>query len=305
MTTLPYVGVDGGGTHARAVAVDEQGRELARRVGPAGLVDPRDPVSAAEAVAGLVRAVLSDAGVPSAAALCCGLAGAGRPHEREAVRIALTLANLAELVSVVGDAEAAMADAFPDGAGVLVVAGTGSIAWARTAEGRTLRVGGWGQLLGDEGSGYDIALHALRAIAHAADGRLPATALTDVLLSAADAHAPEDLIAWTASATKAQIAALAPAVLECADRGDGAAVTVRARAVAALVHMARTAARRSGADTAVFAFAGGLLAPDGPLRHHVVAALREHLPGIRVTARPVDAALGAARIARGLQPGRP
>ena len=300
MSTLPYIGVDGGGTHARAVAVDERGRELARRVGPAGLVDPRDPASAAAAVARLVHAVLADVGAPAAAALCCGLAGAGRPHEREAVRIALTLENLAERVNVVGDAEAAMADAFPDGAGVLVVAGTGSIAWARTPDGETLRVGGWGQLLGDEGSGYDIALHALRVIARAADGRLPATALTDVLLAAADLHAPDDLVAWTASATKARLAALAPAVLDCAEQGDPAAVRVRECAVAAISQLVTTAARRSALESPIIALAGGLLAPGGPLRGSVATALQLHLPRARIIDRPVDAALGAARIARSL-----
>lgn len=300
MSGLPYIGVDGGGTHARAVVVDEDGRELARRTGPAGLVDPRDPGSAAAAIAQLVRTALLDAGKPSAAALCCGLAGAGRPHEREAVRIALTLEHLAERIVVVGDAEAAMADAFPDGTGVLVVAGTGSIAWARTTDGDALRVGGWGQLLGDEGSGYDIALQGLRAVAHAADGRAPHTALTTVLLAAAGVSSPDDLIAWTAGAAKAQIAALAPSVLSCASRGDQAALTIRGNTVRSLVEMTAAAALRSGAHTLTVALTGGLIAGNGPLRDFVSEAVRERLPGANVTDRPVDAAFGAARIARSL-----
>lgn len=300
MTRSTYIGVDGGGTHARAVVVDEDGRELARRVGPAGLVDPRDPGSAAAAVAQLVRDALLDADAPPAAALCCGLAGAGRPHEREAVRIALTLEHIAERIGVVGDAEAAMADAFPDGAGVLVVAGTGSIAWARTSDGEALRVGGWGQLLGDEGSGYDIALRGLRAVAHASDGRRPPTELSAVLLAAAHLTDPDDLIAWAASATKAQIAALAPLVLSCASRGDDAAAAIRTHAVTALVDLAAAAVRRTGADSLPIALTGGLVSGTGPLRSAVADAIRERLPHARLTDRPVDAALGAARIARSL-----
>ncbi|MGH7448745.1 MAG: BadF/BadG/BcrA/BcrD ATPase family protein [Longimicrobiales bacterium] len=300
MNTLPYIGVDGGGTHARAVVVDEEGRELARRVGPAGLVDPRDPGSAAAVVAQLVRDALLDAGAPSGAALCCGLAGAGRAHEREAVRIGLTLEHVAERVGVVGDAEAAMADAFPDSAGVLVVAGTGSIAWARTRGGEPVRVGGWGQLLGDEGSGYDIALAALRAVARAADGRTAPTTLTGILLPAIRLRDPDDLIAWTASATKAQIAALAPAVLTCGERGDPAAAEIRSRAIDALVQMAAAAADRTGADDLAFALTGGLLAGNGPLRQPVRDAILRKLPSARFTDRPVDAALGAARLARSL-----
>lgn len=295
--TLVCVGVDGGGTHARAVVVDESGIELARHSGPAGIVDPRDPAAAAAAVAQLVRAALRDAGATTAAALCCGLAGAGRPHERETVRVALALQNVADRISIVGDAEAAMADAFPDGTGVLVVAGTGSIAWARRADASTVRVGGWGRILGDEGSGYDIALSGLRAIARAADGRSEPTALTDALLAAVPLTDPHELIAWTAAATKAQIASLAPAVLDCAAQGDPAATAIRDAAVSALAHMAATAARQLPDPIAAFALTGGLLAPDAPLRAPLTEALRQTFPHARITDRPVDAAQGAARIA--------
>lgn len=298
MKALPYIGVDGGGTHARAVVVDENGRELARRIGPAGLVDPRDPGNAAVVVAQLARDALLDAGVPSAAALCCGLAGAGRPHEREAVRIALTLEHVAERVIVVGDAEAAMADAFPDGTGVLVVAGTGSIVWARAADGTAIRVGGWGQIIGDEGSGYDIGIAGLRAVAHAADGRAGPTRLTDAILSSARLTDPNDLIAWAAAATKAQIAALAPAILSCAERGDAAAAVIRIEAVNAIALMAGAAVQRAGTDSLTFAFTGGLLAGSGPLRNPVIQTLSSAFPGAKLNTRPVDAALGAARLAR-------
>jgi N-acetylglucosamine kinase-like BadF-type ATPase len=164
-----------------------------------------------------------------------------------------------------------------------------------------VRVGGWGQLLGDEGSGYDIALQGLRAVARAADGRATDTALTAALLAAAQRREPDDLIAWSAVATKAQIAALAPHVLTCAAQGDAAAVSIRAGAVHALVHMALTAARRTAADSVTFALTGGLLADDGPLRTHVIRSLHEHRPQARIADHPVDAALGAARLARALR----
>jgi len=295
--TLVCVGVDGGATHARATVIDESGTELARHRGPAGIVDSRDPAAAAATVAQLVRAALRDAGATTAAALCCGLAGAGRPHERETVRVALALQNIADRISIVGDAEAAMADAFPDGTGVLVVAGTGSIAWARRPDASTVRVGGWGRILGDEGSGYDIALSGLRAIARAADGRSEPTALADALLAGIPLTEPHELIAWSDAATKAQIASLAPAVLDCAAQGDPAATAIRAAAVSALAHMAATAARRSPHPIAAFALTGGLLAPDAPLRAPLIEALRQTFPHARITDRPVDAALGAARIA--------
>jgi glucosamine kinase len=305
-----HVGIDGGGTRTRAVVLDEAGRELARRTGPAGLVRPEDPSAAAEAVAGLVRAVLEDAanarpgagrdayrtvaGAPVAASLCCGLAGAGRPREREAVRVGLLLAHVAELVMVVGDAEAALEDAFGDAPGVLVIAGTGSIAWARGDDGAMVRVGGWGQLIDDAGSGWDMGLQALRAVARAADGRSRATALTQAVLSATGCTETADLIRFAAGAAKADIGALAATVTRCAEAGDLAAAEIRAATVAAIVELAVTAAARARLQAAGIALAGGLIEPGGPLREDVRAALGEALPGAAVRTEPVDAARGAA-----------
>ena len=296
MSDRLYVGVDGGGTRARAVVIDDAGRELARTIGPSGLVDPRDPAGAAAVIADLARSALEQAGGGRAASLCCGLAGAGRPQEREAVRVALALEHVADEILVVGDAEAAMVDAFPDGEGVLLVAGTGSIAWARRRDGTSIRVGGWGMLLGDEGSGYDIGLQAMRAVARAHDGRSPATALTKPICDAAGVRSPDDLITWSAGATKAQIGALAPIVLQHAD-ADDAARTIRADAVDALLLLTVTAARRADLREPAVALTGGLIARGrGPLRPEVRAAIERDLPGARILERDIDAAIGAARI---------
>lgn len=292
-----FIGIDGGGTRARALVTTADGTERARLIGAAGLVSPADPGAAAAAVAALARDVMSAAGAPlPAAALCCGLAGAGREQERESVRVTLTLAGIAERVIVVGDAEAAMMDAFGTDPGILVIAGTGSIAWARGADGSVVRVGGWGRLLGDEGSGYAIGRGALQAVARATDGRAAASALTDVLLRATRVATPEDLVAWAAQASKGDIAALAPHVLACADE-DASAAAIRKEAVDELVMLAATAAQRANLDPPHIALHGGLVSPGGPLREHIQRAL----PRATFLDRPVDAATGAATIARARQ----
>jgi N-acetylglucosamine kinase-like BadF-type ATPase len=301
-----FVGVDGGGTHTRAVVLDSAGTELARRSGPAGIVRPDQPSDAADAVAALCRGVLRDAGADRADGLCCGLAGAGRRQEREAVRVALHLAGVARVIAVVGDAEAALADAFGDAPGVLVIAGTGSIAWARgqldaaggdSEAGAVFRTGGWGQILGDEGSGYVIGLDALRRVTRAADGRDPPTSLTAAVLAATKCASAEDLIRFAASASKADIAALAPAVLQCAQEGDAAAAAVRAAAVDALADLAASAASRARLVHPRIGFAGGLIEPGGPLRDDLRAAVYRRMPGCSVLEQRVDAARGAARLA--------
>ncbi|HSJ08871.1 MAG TPA: BadF/BadG/BcrA/BcrD ATPase family protein [Longimicrobiales bacterium] len=288
------IGIDGGGTHARAGVVAADGRELARVTGAAGLVSPKDPVAAAAAVEQVVRDAADAAGAAlPVAALCCGLAGAGRQPERDAVRFALTLAGVADVITVVGDAEAAMMDAFGRDAGVLLIAGTGSIAWARGADGALVRVGGWGVHLGDEGSGWAIGRAALVAVARASDGRSPATSLAGPVLAHAQVHRAEELITWAAGADKGMVGALAPVVIEHADSGDAAAARIRDEALAELALLVHTAARRAGLASPAIALHGGLVAPGGPLRDRLAAALA----GMRVLERPVDAAMGAARMA--------
>jgi N-acetylmuramic acid 6-phosphate etherase len=294
-----YAGIDGGGTRARAVLLDADGAERARVTGPAGIIDATDPARGAAVAAALTRQLLEAAGATAPCeALCCGLAGAGRAAERRAVHSALEETGVARTVLVLGDADVAMADAFGDASGVLLIAGTGSIAWARDAAGRTIRVGGWGRLLGDEGSGYRIGLEALRLVARAADGRAPAGALTAAVLDATGCAAPEDLIAFADRATKGAIAALAPRVLACAARGDAAAGSVRADAVAALAEIALTAAARAGLSRPALALAGGLVEPGGLLRDSVLVAIEQTLPGCAVRMGAVDAARGAALLAR-------
>jgi glucosamine kinase len=293
------VGMDGGGTRTRALLTGPAGDPLLRMDGPPALIDAADPAAGAAVAAGLARSIAAAAGAQlPLQGLCCGLAGAGRPDVRDAVHALLADARLARSILVVSDAEAAMADAFGQGPGVLLIAGTGSIAWAGTGDGPALRVGGWGRVAGDEGSGYRMGADAIRAVLRAHDGRDGATSLTDPCLGAAGAASPEELVRFTATATKAQVAALAPLVLAAAADGDAAAGRIRADALEAILELVLTATRRLNMERPPIALAGGLLQPGGPLRDAVQAAIRGAVPGAMLLDRMVDAAAGAARIAR-------
>lgn len=298
-----FAGIDGGGTRARIVLVDGAGNEVARCEGPPGIVDAADPVAAADVAAQLVHAAVGEAGVSLPLdGLCCGLAGAGRNPERDAVSEALSGACVARRVLVVGDAEAAMADAFGDAPGVLVISGTGSIAWARNGDGGCIRVGGWGRHIGDEGSGYRMGVDAVRAVLRAFDWREGATSLTEPLLAATRCSTPDDLVRFSATASKADFAALAPVVLNAADSGDAAAARIRGDAVAALVELAATAVARIRLESAGIALAGGLIDANGPLHRPLRAALRVALPDAAVRDGTVDAARGAAWLVRRTTP---
>jgi glucosamine kinase len=296
-----FIGIDGGGTHTRAVVLDARGAELARVHGPAALADPREPEAAAAPVAEVARTAAQEAGreLPCAG-LWAAIAGVGRETVRASVRRALEREGIARFAGVGTDVEAAFHDAFRQGPGILVVSGTGSVAWGRNESGREARVGGWGSLLGDEGSGYAIGLEALRRVARGAEGRGPSTGMERGILTHLGLATPEALVSWTADAKKADIAALVPLVVAASKDGDGVAVEILVKAVEELDGHVHALLSNLGpwSTPPRVAFTGGLLGPKGPLRKSLevqVAAQR-----LKMVDKEPDAALGAAMLAQSM-----
>src|SRR2546421_10859269 len=137
-------------------------------------------------------------------------AGAGRPQERADLEAALVQAGLARRVRVMADGEVALSTAFADGTGIIVSAGTGSIAYARDPTGQLHRAGGYGWQLGDEGGGYWLGRRALDVAARAHDGRGEGSTLLARLPGALGLQHFYDLGRWSATATPAHTAGLAP-----------------------------------------------------------------------------------------------
>jgi glucosamine kinase len=292
------IGIDGGGTLTRAVIADERGKEVARAESPGAVASADAPGAAATAVSDAVRLTAERAGVVLPVdAMWAGLAGAGTSAARSAVARELQTATLARLVIVGTDVEAAFHDAFGRGPGILLIAGTGSIAWARNARGSVVRVGGWGERLGDEGSGHAIGIAALRAVARAADGRGRSTVLQSMILEHLALDGPDALIGWTGKATKREMAALVPLVSRAAAEGDPVAADILGTAVADLLEHLSTVLERAGPwpESPELVLWGGLLRGGGPLRTSVAEAASAY--PVRLAAREVDPAMGAAKMA--------
>ncbi len=302
------VGIDGGGTRTRLLLADSTGQILGQREGGGGLLGVGDEEQVGDQLVREVRALAESTGEPlPVAVLCAGLAGvAGREEARRRLEARLVERDVARRVCLVSDAEVAFTDAFGEGPGILLVAGTGSIALARSEEGDPLRrVGGWGALLGDEGSGYGIGLAALRAAIRGSEARGPTTLLTGVVLEALGLDSVSELGVWVDTAEKADFAALAPRVLEAADGGDAVSLEIVKRAVESL--MAHVGALRSGGGGVPrfesaprvalpgIALVGGLIEPGGPLRRRVVERLKAS--GARPLEKEVQPARGAVEIA--------
>lgn len=291
------IGIDGGGTNMRAVVVDEGGDELGRYSTDGAVATALDPGRAADAVERAVHGVVEVAGIElPAAVLFAGLAGGGGSAARSGVTAALDGRGLAEVVVVGTDVEAAFEDAFQAGPGLIVIAGTGSVAWGRNAAGDVHRVGGWGKHLGDDGSGYSIGMGALRGVVRAKDGRSAEARVTPVVLEATGCASVEELVPWAASATKAQVAALAPLVIAQWDN-----CLIAQRVVSDAVHelLEHVETMHEVLDTEnpglSVALWGGLVAPGGPLRSRLLQDL--NAKGYTVRKLSLDPPMGAARIA--------
>lgn len=298
--SLIVVGVDGGGSRTRAVVADEGGTELGRATGPGCAVRPGEAAASARVIVAAVREALVAAGLEDVVpqALCVGVAGVGREVERERLHGVLTESQVAEDVLVRPDAIVALDDAFGDGAGVLLIAGTGSVAYARGPTGTVARCGGWGPVIGDEGSGAWIGRRALSIVAAASDGREPETALVGAILTATELQGTGELIPWAASASPAELASLAPAVAQAADAGDLRANALLAMAVEELMLHVRTLGRQLFVDERAHipvALSGGLLHRGSPLRRRLEHRIRTAVPGAAVRAEPVVPERGAIR----------
>lgn len=297
-----YIGIDGGGTRTTVGIADSAGRELLRKTGPAGIVDPRRPAATAELLIGLISEASVGAGLDgAAAALCAGLAGVGNATERELVESALARAGVATRVAVISDGETALYGALEGGPGILVVSGTGSVAYGRAEDGRTQRCGGWGKYIGDDGGGYEIGRAGLRAALLGLDGRGPETTLLPTLLDVLGLAVPEAIPPWIARAEKSEVAMLAVHVLRASERGDQAAREIVAEAALDLAaHVTALVERLGPWSTPPRVVLHGGVASDPIFAPYVERVIQASSGPVQLRKSAADAVTGAIEYARAL-----
>jgi len=295
------LGIDCGGSHTAVAVGNANGRVLARAEGPGSAMRPGGAERSAAVILDVAHRAATQARVMLPASLALvGAAGAGRAPEQEALAAAIATTGVAERVDVRSDVEIALAAAFGDAPGILINAGTGSIAYARTPDGKLHRAGGHGWQLGDEGGGYWLGRLALVAAARAHDGLEESSTLLERLLVALGLQTFDDLIRWTATATPAQVAALAPHVLNAAREGETVAQRIVTEGALELSRLVRVLMPHfSGKEPIKMATAGGLLRPGSPLLTALRVSLAQDLPRARMSegGGSVDAPVGALRIA--------
>lgn len=276
---MAYIlGVDGGGTHTTALLANQQGEIVGR--GSASGSNPRALgfANATAAIQAATAAAFASAGLPadtSLAAACLGIAGVGRPADQMEMENWARAAKIAQRCQVVSDVEPILAVGTPAGWGVALISGTGSSCFGISPTGVKLQVGGWGYLLGDEGSGYDVALRALRLATQTADGRAQAHALLAAILAQWGLSHSLDLVAhvYETGRTRAELATLTRPVIALADAGDADALALLHSAAEELARMVVTATERLALVNPPLALSGGLLVASAELRRRVIELL--------------------------------
>ena len=304
MADAVLIGVDGGASKTRAAVVSSTGAILAAASVRSSSAYHREPEEAAAVVLAAAREALAASGVVEPViAMGAGLAGADDPAIRERLIGALTRANIARIVHVDHDAAAALAGGTALAPGVVIIAGTGSIAFGVDEHGRRARAGGWGPLLDDEGSGYSIGRAVLRAAMRAYDGRGDATLMAEAVRERFGIASLAALKAAVRGASIDAVASVAPLAVEAASAGDPVAARILERAASGLAAMVGAVAHGLGWAQTRFTLVavGGVLGEGGPMAGLMMRALDARAcPAVLTPVRfppEVGAALLAARAA--------
>ena len=303
-----FLGVDGGQSSTTALIADECGVALGRGTGGpcnhAGAAEGRAKLERAvsESLAAACRQAGLDPQSVSFAAACFGMSGG--PDDKQSILAGLV--RTGRLI-VTHDAATALAGATATGQGIVIIAGTGSMAYGGNAAGQTARAGGWGYVYGDEGGAFDIARQAFRAILRTEEGWGPPTALRGALQDATGSSSANAMLHlfYTPEWPRSRVAGLAPLVEAAAAGGDGVALRLLENAAQELAVL--TASVRGQlwqrAETVEIAYIGGVFRSARLLeRYRLLVELEE---GNRCSAPrqgPAEGALLLALRACGFHP---
>ena len=303
------IGFDGGGTKTTAILADRKGNVLAEVSGGPSNFQIIGVEQASELLLSLLTQCCEKAGKPSSEvkAAVAGLTGAGRPGDQQRMREAFSeharkLGMPLEYAAIESDARVALEGSFKGGAGIILIAGTGSIAYGKTQEGQVFRVGGWGRVIGDEGSGYAIGRDALNLVTKHLDGRGKETLLIKLVADRFGLKDQEGIIN-AVYRNNFDVASVAPLVIEAAGLRDTESERILNRAAFELTEHIRTltfkleGATRAPRQKIPLSFIGSLLAEQTLLARIAKHKIEFSIPQITVVRAQASPAFGAVLMA--------
>jgi N-acetylglucosamine kinase-like BadF-type ATPase len=296
-----FLGFDGGGTKTDCVLLDSKGAVIAE--GHGGPANPlrsgydgafsslREAAAGAIAVANIVPANIKG--------VCAGLAGAGRRSVVRRVMVFLSREFPFALTQVASDYEVALEAAVGAGPGVVLIAGTGSVAYGRNAAGETARAGGYGPWIGDEGSAFEIGRRAVSAVARSRDMVVPVTVLAEMISAVLDCPDWDDLLLRIMKNPDDIFPKLFPVVAEAANAEDSAAKEIMFASAIGLGHQAMIVIRRLGMKDEQFPLVkcGGVFGHSQMLDALLDSVLASGALRAKLSRLEISPALGAARMA--------
>lgn len=297
------IGIDGGGTKTHLMAADSQMRTLFESFGGSSNLTSLSAHAVHENLNRLLHEFFAESGFKpeNCAGLCLGSAGAGRESARRELEAIIKEILPSCDVSVTHDAEGALAGGSVSGTGILLIAGTGSFCYGKNKQGQTCRTGGWGHIMGDEGSGYHVACDILRAVAKDWDSRGKPTLLTALVMDhwgLKDMDALMDAV-YRSGKGKSELASLAFLCDIAYDKGDIAAYQIMEDAACALTDMVAAASQKLKGDLERLSciYTGSLLTKSQYLKQHFEKKLSERCPGMALQTCLHHAAWGCAALA--------
>jgi len=297
----PVMGIDAGGTKTVCLLADAHGTVIAEGRGAGANLHAAGELAVEKVLHEVMEAAIGDRPIVPAA-ICLGIAGVDREDEMRTVRAIMRRIGYKSRTLVVNDALIALVAGAGDAPGVVIIAGTGSIVYGRNENGEAARAGGWGHMIGDEGSGYWIGKEALAAVMRAGDGRGPGTQLTTDILQHFDVQDVSRLprIVYDREQPRMAVAALGPLVQRVSEQGDAVATRILERAAEELVLAARSVATRleMRGDEFAFYLAGGMFRVLPWLAAELPRRLVEVAPRAQVELLDKEPAEGAVWLAR-------
>jgi N-acetylglucosamine kinase-like BadF-type ATPase len=297
---MHVLGIDAGGTKTVCLLADDRGAILSEARGAGANLHAAGELAVEKVLHEVMERAIGDRAIVPAA-ICLGIAGVDREDEAQVVRAMMRRIGYKSRILVVNDALIALVAGARDDPAIVLIAGTGSIAYGRNGSGEAARAGGWGHMIGDEGSGYWIGREALAAVMRGADGRGPETGLSNEILEYFNVTDVSRLprIVYDREQPRMSVAALGPIVQRVAEQGDAVATRILERAADELVLGARSVTTRleMRGDAFTFFLAGGVFRVVPWLAEELPRRLAEVAPRSQAEILTGEPALGAVWLA--------